>query len=57
MTLTIFPWKFMNKVLQLKDVPCFEPPPVKQTGKIRNPGRRMTLAKGCGRTKKFRYGD
>ena len=23
MTLTIYPWKFTNKVLQLKDVPCF----------------------------------
>ena len=23
MILTIFPWKFTNKVLQLKDVPCF----------------------------------
>ena len=24
MTLTIYPWKFTNRVLQLKDVPCFE---------------------------------
>ena len=23
MTLTIYPWKFTNKVLQLKDAPCF----------------------------------
>ena len=23
MTLTIYHWKFTNKVLQLKDVPCF----------------------------------